>query len=897
MKAFPKTIQFKYPWRAYQQRILDNLSTHLEDRHLHIVAPPGSGKTVLGLEVAIRLNKPTLILAPTTAIKNQWIQRFCDLFLQENDKPEWLSTDIRSPAFVTVVTYQGLHAACAKEKETVTQVSSEKGSIGLKSVVNKLKAQNIATLILDEAHHLKNAWWETLFEVKEALKPTVVGLTATPPYDVSVAEWRRYIDLNGPIDEEISVPELVKANDLCLHQDYIHFMLPTSQESKLISLFRENASRIFNELKHDEVLIAAMEQHPYWHSPEAHIDAIYNDMSSYSACLIFLFSNGRELLDTHWDIIGDKDFTVPSFDYSWMERLLTFYLYKENVYFQLFEEHRQQIENRLRRKGILENKRIDFLNNQSVTTSLTNSIRKLDGIKEIVDFEHSQLGNKLRLVILTDYIRKEFFLKNTTNNVELTKLGVLPIFEKLRRENVNQKKIAVLTGSIIIIPLCVQRNFEDLAVQLGVMNSKFTNVPYDRNYLLVELSERFKHQAVHIVTQLFQAGDIEILIGTKSLLGEGWDAPAINALILASFVGSFVLSNQMRGRAIRSQKMNPNKTSNIWHLVCLDPTLPNGGTDMDLLKRKFKTFIGLSFQADSGIENGIGRLGLPLDYRTQEHITAVNTAMFTAASNRENLKKKWDEALLKGVSLVEEIKIPFRERKTYEQTKSLYLNKTIYNLTATLATSVLGYLESILNNIDRISEHVNNRQELYWVLTAIAVGGVILFGRKTYIAFRLYLQYRDISKDIRHIGEALLATLHQAKIIQTDLSVLAIDTHIDADGAIYSHLNGGTTVEKSMFIEAMQEIVESIQNPRYILTRESRLFKWREQIDYHAVPEIIGRNKSTAQYFETQWREKVGPTSLLFTRNLKGRKLLLQARLKSLSAQFEVRSEHVSKWL
>ena len=35
-----------------------------------------------------------------------------------------------------------------------------------------------------------------------------------------------------------------------------------------------------------------------------------------------------------------------------------------------------------------------------------------------------------------------------------------------------------------------------------------------------------------IMTELFERGEIEILIGTKSLLGEGWDSPCINALIL-----------------------------------------------------------------------------------------------------------------------------------------------------------------------------------------------------------------------------------------------------------------------------------------------------------------------------------------------------------------------------
>ena len=79
---------------------------------MHVIAPPGSGKTVLGLEVAIRLNKPTLILAPTIAIRNQWIHRFCELFLQTNHTPDWISRDIRNPKFMTVITYQSLHSAC-----------------------------------------------------------------------------------------------------------------------------------------------------------------------------------------------------------------------------------------------------------------------------------------------------------------------------------------------------------------------------------------------------------------------------------------------------------------------------------------------------------------------------------------------------------------------------------------------------------------------------------------------------------------------------------------------------------------------------------------------------------------------------------------------------------------
>lgn len=71
MKHFPEEIHFKYSWRGYQERVLTELKRFLSNGALHIVAPPGSGKTVLGLEVMLRLDNPTVILAPTIAVRNQ----------------------------------------------------------------------------------------------------------------------------------------------------------------------------------------------------------------------------------------------------------------------------------------------------------------------------------------------------------------------------------------------------------------------------------------------------------------------------------------------------------------------------------------------------------------------------------------------------------------------------------------------------------------------------------------------------------------------------------------------------------------------------------------------------------------------------------------------------------
>ncbi|WP_422090782.1 DEAD/DEAH box helicase [Tenacibaculum ovolyticum] len=144
LRHFPTTIKFKYDWRKYQKRVLEELEGHLNDNHLHIIAPPGSGKTILGLEVALRLNKPTLIFAPTIAIRNQWIQRFCELFLQTSETPNWISKDIKNPQFLTVSTYQGLHAACSGTQEEEEELNEEETENNKESKTTKEK---IAALV------------------------------------------------------------------------------------------------------------------------------------------------------------------------------------------------------------------------------------------------------------------------------------------------------------------------------------------------------------------------------------------------------------------------------------------------------------------------------------------------------------------------------------------------------------------------------------------------------------------------------------------------------------------------------------------------------------------------------------------------------------------------------
>ena len=278
----------------------------------------------------------------------------------------------------------------------------------------------------------------------------------------------------------------------------------------------------------------------------------------------------------------------------------------------------------------------------------------------------------------------------------------------------------------------------------------------------------------------------------------------------------------MRGRAIRTEPKNIHKTGNIWHLVCVDPTANDGGDDMQLLKRRFKSFVGISFDKETTIENGIGRLNLPENLHTKLHIKEVNNRMLKNAGMREQLKQNWHNALHGGVVLVEEIKIPFSEKQDYKSIKSLYFNRTIKYLTGMVSSGVLGFSYDAFDALNRIKKYTNiSEKHFMYLILFMGSLGVLLYGRLTFKTLRIYFKYRDISKDVRQIGKALLASLIKNKIIHTHHSKLFVLSEVNNQGTIYCHLEGGTTYEKSVFIKSLQEILSPVDNPRYLIIRKT----------------------------------------------------------------------------
>lgn len=140
----------------YQQEAVKDIL--VEDNGV-LVAPPGAGKTIIGIDIISKLKQPALILVHKKQIYSQWLQRI------EN------FTDI--------------------PKREIGQICSNKKTIGKKITVAMLQTlsnvddfikdlglNNIGLVLVDECHHIPA---KTFRKVITKLNPYYLyGFTATP---------------------------------------------------------------------------------------------------------------------------------------------------------------------------------------------------------------------------------------------------------------------------------------------------------------------------------------------------------------------------------------------------------------------------------------------------------------------------------------------------------------------------------------------------------------------------------------------------------------------------------------------------------------------------------------------------------------------------------------------
>ena len=887
-------LSFKGQWRQYQRRVLDKADSFMDDGKIHLVAAPGSGKTTLGIEFIQRLGNPTLILVPTVTIRQQWVDRIKQAFLSDDNLVEQLiSQDLKRPKMITVATYQALHSAMNQVvgdsliEDTDDESQQEHFDFQGFDIRKTFGDQDLGTLCLDECHHLRNEWWKSLESFHKAF-PNIkmISLTATPPYEGEPALWERYISMCGEIDEEITVPELVKEGTLCPHQDYVYFAFPTKEERAQLDQFDKQKLNFLTKLSRDINFSNTIQSSPALSGQIGYDDLLANP-KYLSATLIFLRSKELPFPQRFQELLATK--ALPTFTLEWFETLLNGVIFQVPNWFGFTEEAFNQLKSDLKANGLIERNQVKLIRNKKQDVLLNQSLGKLNAVRDIFKAEYQSLGNNLRQLVLTDFIRKDFQVHLGDKNAQFTQLGVLSYFESIRSEMIEQSwtvPIAVLTGSLVIIPTSAKEHLERL-----IPNSRLS---YDvigqlsqEDYLKVSVSGSH-HDLVTTLTQLFQEGHIQVIIGTKSLLGEGWDAPCVNSLILASFVGSFMLSNQMRGRAIRVWSDNPNKTSNIWHLVSInlsprrwfdfqdeeekyDETLELQlyalSPDLDLLDRRMTQFLGLHYQEPT-IESGIDRLDLNQITFSRKGLEKLNQNAITLSQKRQELKDRWQQAL----PLYEEMEVVNQVEVDKQFLPLVYLNDW---MKAFLISQALAATFFIIDLGRYLIVGKPFDQSLPIFLLALLVLA-IFWGR--------YFIYKSPYKRLEIFGKAIHQALLDSGQIETKESAPRVVK--DSKQAIYNaiYLKGASMREKEIFAQTMTEFFAPIENQRYIL---KACHKVNDQTEFFSVPSMFEKRKADAESFLRHIQKNLGKYDLIYTRSVQGRPILLEARIKALGNKQE----------
>jgi superfamily II DNA or RNA helicase len=877
-------MQFRWSWRPYQKRVLDALEEHLADQKLHVVAAPGSGKTCLGLEVFRRLGNPGLVLSPTRTIRDQWLGRLAD-FLPPGSPcpPPWSSASLDNPGFITSITYQALHtrhrqtAPEAEEECEDPEEAEAPSATELKHVATRLRALGVRTLILDEAHHLRREWWEALGQLIDQLPGVrVVSLTATPPYDVIGTEWQRYEQLCGPIDEQISVPELVRAGTLSPHQDYVRAVSPFPADSAALSAYDGTVETVRGDLLRGAEFLRIVRQHPWVASPESHVEEILEDPELLTALLIYLRACQEDPPRRLLKLLACRAEDLPAFDRGWCQVLVQRYLREQTWPLAAeAEPHRTALAKHLRAADLLCRRELRLETSPPVRNLLRLTKSKVEACVAIYKLESSFRKDALRQVVLADFIRDD----------GSNQLGACPIFQALLQQmpDADRSGLALLTGRLAILHKDLAGALRDA---LGDRASTLTLEPLaDIPHFVHVTLEGGTSTLTDSFTKLLGLGRIRVLVGTRSLLGEGWDAPAINSLVLASFVGSYMLTNQMRGRALRTDPAQPDKTSSIWHIVAIDPSTPTGHVDYEELVRRFHTFVGLA-EKRPAIEANLERLDLPA-LSNLSVLERLNQESAARLQQSGNLAQRWAAAIEKA----ENGRVfPCVASPPARSLKRLLFRNTLkyllYSAVCTGLTVATWFTQTV---------QVDSFPALLVLGGLAGLLGLAFAGPKLLRAAFLWLRCLPVDGGLRQIGLAVRDALAAAGLLQTYRRRLLVRTADIGQGYFSISLVAGTYRESNLFADAMQEVLGPIENPRYLLTRNSAEGILPRR-DYHAVPRALAADKEKAMLFHKHWQRRLGPAELIYTRSDQGRRQLLKARARTFSNAFQPRALRLDRW-
>ena len=820
-----------------------------------VVLPPGGGKTRVGLEALALSQNPAVVLCPNTAVQSQWIAQALAAGLSAS-----AGKDLSER--VSVLTYQSV-ALFAGEEDTDPATHMERLHPNAALLIERLADLGPLTLILDECHHLLEVWGELLVEVLEKLpKARILALTATPPASLSEVEAQLVSRLFGKVAYSASIPGFVRDGHLAPFREMVAFTEPTASEAAYLKETSVRFAQIRSDLMTPDItsigflewldsrfVSRALEGREFSSSRSVSWGYLAKSAPDLAdavlrACHAELLAlpPGARLREKHRSPLTGDDWALLLDDFI-KGVLLTSSDPRDESILAAIRAAAPGVGLRLTKKGLART-------TSPVDRVIARSASKSLAAVGIADVEWAARGDSLRMLVLCDYER-------ASAQVASGLLGVIEPEEGSARAVLRRLAADPLTAALNPVMVtgktvsCAPNTAHELLAWLtGEAPNLELRLSGDMEIATVTGNWSSKDW-VPLLTKWFEQGQGRILVGTRALLGEGWDARRINVLIDLTTATTPMAVTQTRGRALRTDPLDPEKVAHTWTVVCVSDDHTLGGRDYQRFVRKHTGFLCVT--EDGLITDGVAHVSpdltpfAPPDKSARKALTRI---MFSSAASREQTRLLWRVGEPYADSLMADIRI--------RAPRSLGLD---------IAAVRPG------SSAIRVLRPKGGARARLRPGFLRSFSGV--FSGK--LGASIDAQAATLSAFSAAVADALLAT-GKSPVGSDQVRVVPL-----SNGGYRIWLEGASQEASQMFADSLDEALSPLASPRYLVPRYSvaaplspssgRMLALRSLfglsvpavVVWHMVPTIFAARRKDADVFTVAWNHWVSPGASIFS--------------------------------
>ena len=823
--------------RRHQREALDAIAASEDQRHW-VVLPPGAGKTLVGVSAALRWGRPVVVFGPNLAIVEQWRQAWEDVAGGPT------SSDRTLPTRFTALTYQSLAVFDAESDAVQGTARLHPNGIAL---VERLHEAGPITLILDECHHLLQVWGALLDDIVSGLPDAqVLALTATPPALLTPVHAQRVGRLFGSITYQAGIPALVAEGGLAPFAELAWFTTPTAPESAWLDARALRASELVTELLRTDgagiPLLTWLALHDGRDLPRETADAAV-----------------RLALAGHLDLpehahVAERHRRPPTLE-DWL-LLASGWLMALREGTEPERERARRLGGllpgvgfRLTRHGIVAGQPL-------VDRVLSRSAAKTLAAAEIVAQTLAE-DPDARLLVLTDHASAAALPADVDGVLAPESGSVRWLLETFVADpRIAGARPVGVTGSSI-------------GAQAEVMAHLLPGLAGTSAGSEVVVIEGTSAGWLRAATRALESGWTRVLIGTRGLLGEGWDARSVTGVIDLTSATTSTAIVQTRGRSLRTDPARPDKVAVNWTVTCVASERPQGDADYRRLVRKHAGWFSVDEYGD--VVEGPAHLDSTLgpDLPPQS-LPNLNARALSRSADAEGIRAAWARVSPDRVNAVATLRVSGRRAP-----HPLPVLTPVGTRTVPLSVLVVGVVAAVVGGLAGGS---------LWpaalVVTTICAVLAGVLTRRRAVAMRAKAV---AGPSLRDFGAAVADALQERGLSPRGAEGVTVSVAADGETRIRLDVPPGIdddAAASQVFAEALDEVLGVIEHPRYLVSRpgwEDRAPRWYESGSprpdteiWHQVPAVLGVNRAGVDAFLASWHRHVGPGEVLFTGSPEG---------------------------